>query len=63
MFSPGGSSSSSSKSTFHVDEGSDTFERRYVKERFKQEGYNSSDAAKAADAVIRFHNAQQARQK
>lgn len=36
-----------------------TFEHRYATERFKQEGFNSADAATAADAVVRFHEAQQ----
>lgn len=33
-------------------------EHRYATERFKQEGLSTSDAQKAADAVIKFHNAQ-----
>lgn len=33
-------------------------EHRYATERFKQEGLSSNDAQKAADAVIKFHNAQ-----
>lgn len=33
-------------------------EHRYATERFKQEGFSTSDAQKAADAVIKFHNAQ-----
>lgn len=32
---------------------------RYVERRFQQEGYSSSDAQTAAQAVIKFHNAQQ----
>jgi len=36
-------------------------EYRYAKERFKQEGLSDSDARTAADAVIKFHNAQQNR--
>lgn len=36
-------------------------EFRYAKERFKQEGYNSSDAETAAKAVIKFHEAQKSR--
>lgn len=38
-----------------------TFEHRYVTERFKQEGFNKQDSQKAADAVIKFLNAQEAR--
>lgn len=41
----------------------DSFERRYVKERFKQEGFSADEAAQAADAVLKFHNAQQRRQR
>jgi hypothetical protein len=32
---------------------------RYVRERFRQEGYSDQDARAAADAIIKFHNAQQ----
>jgi hypothetical protein len=39
----------------------DTFEHRYATERFRQEGLNKSDAQQAADAVIKFHNAQKNR--
>jgi hypothetical protein len=38
-------------------------EYRYVKERVKLEGYSDRDAAQAADAIMKFHNAQQARQR
>lgn len=38
-----------------------TFEHRYATERFKQEGLSSSEAQQAADAVIKFHNAQKNR--
>ncbi len=41
----------------------DTFEHRYVRERFRQEGFSSSEAQQAADAVIRFHEAQQRKTK
>jgi hypothetical protein len=36
-------------------------EYRYAKERFKQEGFSSSDADTAARAVLKFHEAQKAR--
>lgn len=36
-------------------------EHRYATERFKQEGLSTSDAQKAADAVLKFHNAQKNR--
>lgn len=38
-----------------------TFEERYVTERFRQEGYNRSDSEKAAAAVMKFHEAQRNR--
>lgn len=38
-----------------------SIEHRYATERFKQEGLSSSEAQKAADAVIKFHNAQKNR--
>lgn len=55
----GGSSNSATSSNQAVD--SSSFEHRYVKERFKQEGYSDSESRTAADAVIKFHNAQQNR--
>lgn len=56
MFAPN-NNSAPTPSTFNVDENS--FEHRYVKERFKLEGYSDADSKKAANAVIKFHNAQQ----
>lgn len=38
-----------------------SFEHRYATERFRQEGLSRSDAQKAADAVIRFNEAQKNR--
>ena len=38
-------------------------EYRYAKERVKLEGYSDREAAQAADAIMKFHNAQQARQR
>lgn len=37
-----------------------SFEHRYATERFKAEGYNSTDAQQAADAVTKFLRAQEA---
>lgn len=59
LFSGGSSSSTTTTSTPSVNTGS--VEYRYAKERFKQEGYSDADSATAADAVIRFHEAQKAR--
>lgn len=39
----------------------DSFEHRYVRERFKQEGYNQKESEQAADAILKFHKAQQNR--
>jgi len=39
----------------------DSFEHKYATERFKQEGFSAADAQQAADAVIKFHNAQKNR--
>lgn len=44
-----------------VDRGS--FEHRYATERLKQEGYSKAEAQQAADAIIKFHNAQQNRKR
>lgn len=38
-------------------------EYRYVKERVKLEGYSDREAAQAADAIMKFHNAQEARKR
>lgn len=40
---------------------SNSFEHRYVKERVKLEGYSDEESKQAADAIIRFHEAQKAR--
>lgn len=56
----GGGSSSSSSTTPARD---NSFERRYVEERFKQEGYSSSESAQAADAILKFQRAQEARKR
>lgn len=45
--------------TFSPDAGS--FEHRYVKERVKLEGYSDKEASQAADAIMKFHNAQKNR--
>lgn len=50
---------SEQQATFEPDRGS--FEHRYVKERVKLEGYSDKEAAQAADAIIKFHNAQKNR--
>ena len=61
MFGGGNSSSSSSSYTPSVDRG--TFEHRYATERFKQEGYSTSESQQAADAVVKFLQAQEARKR
>lgn len=57
----GGSSSSSSTTTAPSSVDRSSFEHRYATERLKQEGYSKSEAQQAADAIIKFHNAQKAR--
>ncbi|NDD52566.1 hypothetical protein EBZ39_01590 [bacterium] len=47
--------------TFEPDRSS--VEHRYVKERFKLEGYSDAESKQAADAILKFHNAQQARKR
>jgi hypothetical protein len=47
-------SNSSSTTSSH----SNSKEYNYVKQRIKMEGYNDKEAAQAADAIIKFHNAQ-----
>jgi len=36
-------------------------EHRYVENRFRLEGYNAEESRQAADAVMKFHQAQQNR--
>lgn len=52
----GGGSSTSSTSP-----ASGSPEHRYVRERFRQEGYNDADSRQAADAILKFHEAQKNR--
>lgn len=61
MVNSNSSSSSSSSYTPAVDRGS--FEHRYATERFKQEGYSTSESQQAADAVLKFMQAQEARKR
>lgn len=58
-----GNNGSSSNSTYtpSVDRGS--FEHRYATERFKQEGYSTNESQQAADAVVKFLRAQEARKR
>jgi hypothetical protein len=53
------SSNTGNNAGFDVDTSS--LEHRYATERFKQEGYSAKDARTAADAVMKFHNAQKNR--
>lgn len=67
LFTPNSSSTNSSPSTttYSSDLSSMTDEERfghaYTRERMRQEGYNSTEAKQAADAVIRFHRKQNER--
>jgi hypothetical protein len=55
----GGNSGGTTSSSPSVDRSS--FEHRYATERFKQEGYSAAESQQAADAVIKFNEAQRAR--
>lgn len=57
----GGNSSSAPPAPPGVDRGS--FEHKYATERLKQEGYSQAESQQAADAILKFHNAQQNRSK
>lgn len=61
MFSDNNSSSTSTSTSTPAATGRGSFEHRYATERFKQEGFSASEAQQAADAVIKFHNAQKGR--
>lgn len=52
---------STQKNTVKPDQTSPEY--RYAKERVKLEGYSDSESAQAADAIMKFHNAQKARQR
>lgn len=47
-----------SSTTQSVPVNRNSVEHRYATERFKQEGLSQKDAQTAADAVLKFHNAQ-----
>jgi hypothetical protein len=55
-----GGNQSSSTSTTSTPTNTGSVEYRYAKERFRQEGFSSSDADTAARAVLKFHEAQKA---
>lgn len=55
------SSNNTSTTTTTYTPSRDSFEHRYVTERFKREGLKKSEAQQAADAVMRFHEAQKNR--
>lgn len=58
-----GSSTNSPTTINYAPAGVDrnSFEHRYAKERVKLEGYSDRESAQAADAILKFHNAQQNR--
>lgn len=56
----GGNNSSTTTTTTSTPANTGSFEYRYAKERFKQEGFSNSDADTAARAVLKFHEAQKA---
>jgi hypothetical protein len=58
LFNGGGSSSSNSRSS-SVD--TNSFDYNYAKNRFKVEGYSDEDSRKAAEAIIKFQQAQERR--
>lgn len=55
------SSCSSNNNNFSVPTNTDSFEYRYAKERVKLEGYSDKEASQAAEAIIKFNNAQKNR--
>lgn len=57
------SASSNTTTTQSYEPDTSSREYRYVKERVKLEGYSDKEAAQAADAIMKFHNAQKARQR
>jgi hypothetical protein len=59
----GGGSSGGSSASYSGSPDRSSREYRYVEERMKLEGMSGSDARTAADAVMKFHEAQKARQR
>lgn len=55
----GGSGSSTSNRPSAVD--TNSFDYNYSKNRFKLEGYSDEDSRKAAEAIIKFQQAQERR--
>lgn len=55
------SSCSNNNVSVSVPTNTDSFEYRYAKERVKLEGYSDKEASQAAEAIIKFHNAQKNR--
>lgn len=54
-------SSNNNNNNFSVPTNTDSFEYRYAKERVKLEGYSDKEASQAAEAIIKFNNAQKNR--
>lgn len=59
----GGGNSGSSSSSYSPAPDRGSFEHRYATERFKQEGYSTGESQQAADAVVKFLQAQEARKR
>jgi rRNA maturation protein Nop10 len=57
----GSCSDSGSSTTYTPTPNRSSVEHKYATERFRQEGLSNKDAQQAADAVIKFHNAQKNR--
>jgi cellulase/cellobiase CelA1 len=61
IISGGSSSSNSSSSSYTPSTPTATAERTYAETRFRQEGYSNAESRQAADAVMKFHEAQKNR--
>lgn len=61
LFNGGGSSTSSTATTYTPSVDTNSVEYKYAKERVRLEGYSDKESAQAAEAIIKFHNAQQNR--
>jgi hypothetical protein len=54
-----GASNSSSNTSRPSSVNTDSFDYNYSKNRFKLEGYSDEDSRKAAEAIIKFQQAQE----
>lgn len=58
-----GNNTATTTTTYTPSAPSSSAEQRYVEQRFRQEGFSASESATAAEAVLKFQRAQEARKR